>query len=198
MQHYNDSVTYLKPQPYLCTDPLIKGMELIMQLRADEHSSFQTMTAEFGRQSASRQSARRVCCKSCDLGPDFGDEAETSEHSMLDCLVYQAQRQKLWEKLTSDHNDVAAQCQMFWMARPRRISCIVYGPFKHAVKCIAKYVSAAWKLGVLVLTIMMWHDVKPMGFVTEYRLRLGLYVLLVFHVEGGSYPHWGSGGYGCF
>ena len=28
------------------------------------------MTAKFGRQSASRQSARRECCKSCDLGPE--------------------------------------------------------------------------------------------------------------------------------
>ena len=34
MQHYNDDINYFKPQPYLCTGPLSKGMELIMQLRA--------------------------------------------------------------------------------------------------------------------------------------------------------------------
>ena len=34
MQHYNDDINYFKPQPYLCTGPLSKGMELIiMQLR---------------------------------------------------------------------------------------------------------------------------------------------------------------------
>ena len=57
MQHYNDDINYFKPQPYLCTGPLSKGMELIMQLRAGI-LPLNAMTAKFGRQSASRQSAR--------------------------------------------------------------------------------------------------------------------------------------------
>ena len=38
-------------------------------------------------------------------------EVESPEHFLFDCPVYQAQRQKLWEKLTSDP-DVAAKCQI--------------------------------------------------------------------------------------
>ena len=73
-----------------------------------------------------------------------------------------AQRQKLWEKLTSDP-DVAAKCQIldgksdeeklhsmlneeFWGVDVDEESGLVYGPFKHAFKCIAKYVAAAWKI----------------------------------------------------
>ena len=161
MQHYNDDINYFKPQPYLCTGPLSKGMELIMQLRAGI-LPLNSMTAKFGRQSASRQSARRECCKSCDLGPELGGEDESPEHFLFDCPVYQAQRQKLWEKLTSDP-DVAAKCQIldgksdeeklhsmlneeFWGVDVDEESGLVYGPFKHAFKCIAKYVAAAWKI----------------------------------------------------
>ena len=161
MQHYNDDINYFKPQPYLCTGPLSKGMELIMQLRAGI-LPLNAMTAKFGRQSASRQSARRECCKSCDLGPELGGEVESPEHFLFDCPVYQAQRQKLWEKLTSDP-DVAARCQIldgksdeeklhsmlneeFWGVDVDEESGLVYGPFKHAFKCIAKYVAAAWKI----------------------------------------------------
>ena len=161
MQHYNDDINYFKPQPYLCTGPLSKGMELIMQLRAGI-LPLNAMTAKFGRQSASRQSARRECCKSCDLGPELGGEVESPEHFLFDCPVYQAQRQKLWEKLTSDP-DVAAKCQIldgksdeeklhsmlneeFWGVDVDEESGLVYGPFKHAFKCIAKYVAAAWKI----------------------------------------------------
>ena len=68
--------------------------------------------------------------------------------------------QKLWEKQTSDP-DVAAKCQIvhgkqeklqsmlneeFWGVDVDEESGLVYGPFKHAFKCIAKYVSAAWKI----------------------------------------------------
>ena len=84
------------------------------------------------------------------------------EHFLFDCPVYQAQRQKLWEKLTSDP-DVAAKCQIldgksdeeklhsmlneeFWGVDVDEESGLVYGPFKHAFKCIAKYVAAAWKI----------------------------------------------------
>ena len=191
----NNNINYFKPQPYLCTGPLSKGMELIMQLRAGI-LPLNAMTAKFGRQSASRQSARRECCKSCDLGPELGGEVESPEHFLFDCPVYQAQRQKLWEKLTSDP-DVAAKCQIldgksdeeklhsmlneeFWgvdvdeesglvydydyIMAPQRgrpyganlgsmgrntgmyMYIYVYGPFKHAFKCIAKYVAAAWKI----------------------------------------------------
>ena len=83
-------------------------------------------------------------------------------HFLFDCPVYQAQRQKLWEKLTSDP-DVAAKCQIldgksdeeklhsmlneeFWGVDVDEESGLVYGPFKHAFKCIAKYVAAAWKI----------------------------------------------------
>ena len=161
MQHYNDDINYFKPQPYLCRGPLSKGMELIMQLRAGI-LPLNAMTAKFGRQSASRQSARRECCKSCDLGPELGGEVESPEHFLFDCPIYQAQRQKLWEKLTSDP-DVAAKCQIldgksdeeklhsmlneeFWGVDVDEESGLVYGPFKHAFKCIAKYVAAAWKI----------------------------------------------------
>ena len=69
---------------------------------------------------------------------------------------------QLWEKLTSDP-DVAAKCQIldgksdeekvhsmlneeFWGVDVDEESGLVYGPFKHAFKCIAKYVAAAWKI----------------------------------------------------
>jgi len=88
--------------------------------------------------------------------------AVATPYSLFDCPVYQAQRQKLWEKLTSDP-DVAAKCQIldgksdeeklhsmlneeFWGVDVDEESGLVYGPFKHAFKCIAKYVSAAWKV----------------------------------------------------
>ena len=106
--------------------------------------------------------AKSKCCKSCDLGPELGGEVESPEHFLFDCPVYQAQRQKLWEKLTSDP-DVAAKCQIldgksdeeklhsmlneeFWGVDVDEESGLVYGPFKHAFKCIAKYVAAAWKI----------------------------------------------------
>ena len=76
---------------------------------------------------------------------------------MVSCIY-----QKLWEKLTSDP-DVAAKCQIldgksdeeklhsmlneeFWGVDVDEESGLVYGPFKHAFKCIAKYVAAAWKI----------------------------------------------------
>ena len=34
----------------------------------------------------------------------------------------------------------------FWGVDVNEDSGLVYGPFKHAFKCIAKYVSAAWKI----------------------------------------------------
>ena len=34
----------------------------------------------------------------------------------------------------------------FWGVDVDEESGLVYGPFKHASKCIAKYVSAAWKI----------------------------------------------------
>jgi len=88
--------------------------------------------------------------------------AVATPYSLFDCPVYQAQRQKLWEKLTSDP-DVAAKCQIldgksdeeklhsmldeeFWGVDVDEESGLVYGPFKHAFKCIAKYVAAAWKI----------------------------------------------------
>ena len=196
LPNYNDVINYFKPQPYLCTGPLSKGMELIMQLRAGI-LPLNAMTAKFGRQSASRQNARRECCKSCDLGPKLGDEVESPDHFLFHCPVYQAQRQKLWEKLTSDPA-VAAKCQRlvgksdeeklhsmldeeFWGVAITEESGLVYGPSKHAVKCIARYVSAAWKvLGMLVHTFLKWREVQPMGLVTTYCLHLGLQALLVF------------------
>ena len=59
--------------------------------------------------------------------------------------------------------DVAAKCQIldgksdeeklhsmlneeFWGVDVDEESGLVYGPFKHAFKCIAKYVAAAWKI----------------------------------------------------
>ena len=66
-----------------------------------------------------------------------------------------AQRQKLWGKLTSDP-DVAAKCQILdgksdeeklhsmlneesWGVDVDEESGLVYGPFKHAFMCIAKF-----------------------------------------------------------
>jgi len=108
------------------------------------------------------QGAQGECCKSCSIAHGFTDEAESPEHFLLDCPAYQAQRQKLWEKLNSDP-DVAAQCRMldgksdeeklhsmlneeFWGVAVDEESGLVYGPFKHAFKCMAKYISAAWKI----------------------------------------------------
>jgi len=34
----------------------------------------------------------------------------------------------------------------FWGVDVDEESGLVYGPFKHAFKCVAKYVSAAWKV----------------------------------------------------
>ena len=92
--------------------------------------------------------------------------------------------------------DVAAKCQIlesksdeeklhsmlneeFWGVDVDEESGLVYGPFKHAFKCIAKYVSAAWKIR-LMLTLLMWREVQPMGFVTNYCLHPGLQALLAF------------------
>ena len=47
----------------------------------------------------------------CDLVPGLGGEVKSAEHFLFDCPVYQAQRQKLREKLTSDP-DAAANCQI--------------------------------------------------------------------------------------
>ena len=44
------------------------------------------------------------------------------------------------EKLHSMLNEV------FWGGDVDEESGLVYGPFKHAFKCIAKYVSAAWRI----------------------------------------------------
>ena len=163
MQYYNKDIAYFKPQPYLCTGPLNKGMELIMQLRAGV-LPLNTMTAKFGRSSASRHNAQKECCKSCELDPkNFSElnEAETPEHFLFACPAYMAQREKLWEELNSDP-DVAAKCQVlstksdeeklhsmldesFWGAALDDESGLVYGPFEHAFACMAKYVSSAWR-----------------------------------------------------
>ena len=60
--------------------PLSKGMEDIMQLPVMVFFLSTHWSQNFGRQSASRQNARRECCKSCDLGPEFGGEVEPPEH----------------------------------------------------------------------------------------------------------------------
>ena len=36
------------------------------------------------------------------------------------------------------------------------------------------------RLGMLLLTLLMWREVQPMGFVTNYCLHLGLQALLAF------------------
>jgi hypothetical protein len=163
MQYYNDDINYYQPQPYLCTGPLNKGMELILQMRAGV-LPLNTLTARFGRQSASRHNAQRDCCKSCALGPEFEElnEAESPEHFLLACPAYQELRQNLWDQLNSD-KDVAAKVQVlmakseeeklhsmldekFWGADVDEESGLVYGPFTHAFSCLAKYVCAAWKM----------------------------------------------------
>ena len=57
-------------------------------------------------------------------------------------------------------------------------------PFKHAFKCIAKYVAAAWKIRNAYAhpsdITSMWREVQPMGFVTNYCLHPGLQALLAF------------------
>ena len=40
------------------------------------------------------------------------------------------------------------------------------------------------RLGMLVLTLLMWREVQPMGFVTNYCLHMGLQDLLVFLSRG--------------
>ena len=168
-----------------------------MQLRAGI-LPLNAMTAKFGRQSASRQNARRECCKSCDLGPELGDVDKTPEHFLFDCPVYQAKRQKLWEKLTSDPDVAAKLCQIldgksdeeklhsmlneeFWGVDVDEESGLVYGPFKHAFKCIAKYVAAAWKVRNALAHPSDVREVQPlMGFVINYCLHLGLQALLAF------------------
>ena len=47
-------------------------------------------------------------------------------------------------------------------------SGLVYGPFKHAFNQIC------FRLGMLMLTLLMLREVEPMGFVINYCLRLGL------------------------
>ena len=69
------------------------------------------MTKIFGRQTPSRQSACRECCKSWDLGPAIAGKAKSFEYFLFDGPVYLALRPKLWEKLTLDA-DLAAKCQM--------------------------------------------------------------------------------------
>ena len=110
--------------------------------------------------------------------------------------LFQAQRQKLWEKLTSDP-DVAAKCQIlddksdeeklhsmlheeFWGVDVDEESGLVYGPFKHAFNCIADMFQLLGRLGMLMLTLLMWREVQPMGFVTNYCLHPGLQALLAF------------------
>ena len=97
--------------------------------------------------------------------------------------------------MTSDP-DVAARCQIldgksdeeklhsmlneeFWGVDVDEESGLVYGPFKHAFKCIAKYVAAAWKIRN-AYALLMWREVQPMGFVTNYCLHPGLQALLAF------------------
>ena len=36
------------------------------------------------------------------------------------------------------------------------------------------------RLGMLMLTLLMWREVQPMGFVTNYCLHPGLQALLAF------------------
>lgn len=164
MQNYNDDINYFRPQPYLCAGPLNKGMELILQMRAGV-LPLSTLTAKFGRQSASRHNARRDCCQSCALGPEFEElnEAESPEHFLFGCPAYQVLRQELWDQLNSN-SGVAAKVQVlmaktdeeeklhsmldenFWGADVDEESGLVYGPFKHAFCCLAKYISDAWKL----------------------------------------------------
>lgn len=162
MQYYNNDINYFRPQAYLCAGPLNKGMELILQMRAGV-LPLNTMTAKFGRNSASRHNARKECCQSCALGPEFElDEAESPEHFLFGCPAYQELRQKLWDELNSDP-DVAAKVQVlmakpeeeklhsmldekFWGADVDEEFGLVYGPFKHAFGCLAKYISAAWKM----------------------------------------------------
>ena len=81
---------------------------------------------------------------------------------MFGCPAYKELRQKLWEQLNSNP-DVATKCQVlttktdeeklhsmldeeFWGAAVDEEFGLVCGPFKHAFKCLAKYVSDAWKL----------------------------------------------------
>ena len=62
----------------------------------------------------------------------------------------------------------------FWGADVNEESGIQYGPFKHAFKFIASMFQLLGRLGTLMLTLLMWHEVQTMGFLNNYCLRLGL------------------------
>jgi hypothetical protein len=176
MQYYNDDINYYRPQPYLCAGPLNKGMELILQMRAGV-LPLNTLTAKFGRQSSSRHNPLKKGCQSCALGPEFEalNEAESPEHFLFACPAYQELRQKLWDKLNSDP-DVAAKVQVlmtkheeeklhsmldekFWGVDVDEESGLAYGPFKHAFSCLAKYISAIWKMRNVFAHPVQGYDV---------------------------------------
>ena len=161
IQHYNEAINYLQPQPYLCTNLLNKGMELILQMRAGV-LPLHSMTARFNTRSGSQQ-AEREECKSCALGEMFGPgEAETPEHFMLDCPAYHTIRKDMWERLKLVP-EIAAKVRIlegklekeklhcmldekFWGVNIDEESGSVEGPFVHAFDCVSKYVSSAWAL----------------------------------------------------
>jgi hypothetical protein len=164
MQHYNEEIGCFKPQPYLCSKPLSKGMEIVMQLRAGI-LPLGSVTAKFG---GSRQAASRGECKSCalDIGgvEGFGPgEAESPEHFMFTCPCYELERQELWERLNSVPSIAAKVIKLdamqdqqqklhsmlseqFWGIEAKDGEHNVPGPFVHAFDCLARYVAAAWRI----------------------------------------------------
>ena len=68
----------------------------------------------------------------------------------------------------------------FWGVDVDEESGLVYGPFKHAFKLWLNMYQLLGRLGMLLLTLLMWREVQPMGFVTNYCLHPGLQALLAF------------------
>ena len=164
MQHYNDDINYFQPQPYLCSNVLNKGMELILQLRAGV-LPLHSLTARFGTRSGSQQAASRQECKSCAhlLGEMFGPgEVETPVHFMFTCSAYHLLREEMWAKLKLEPEVAAKVNSLEGQSEEEKLYCMlderfwgisvdeetgrVCGPFVHAFECVSKYVSAAWSL----------------------------------------------------
>ena len=60
----------------------------------------------------------------------------TKGHRKTNTIQYKSDEEKLHSMLNEE----------FWGVDVDEESGLVYGPFKHAFKCIAKYVAAAWKI----------------------------------------------------
>jgi hypothetical protein len=167
VNHFGGNVQYAGPQGYLKSGSCGKGRELIMQLRV-QSLPLKALTGKFNK-SRSRSGAE-FCCPACE------GSAETAQHFMIDCPIYEALRKELFDviaqtnatkfaefvSLSSEKKTWELIDNKFWMNNDDKSGVNV-------VLAVAAYAYEAWKLrnSNIAANVAMQNPQRAMDEVEE-------------------------------